>query len=192
MKKLPVIFDIETKKKFREVTDHKDLGVSLVGVYDFKTAKYSTFLEKELNRFFKVLEDSSYIIGFNIKSFDVPILQEYYPGKFSDFLVFDILDDLREKIGKRYSLNYFAFATLGKKKAGHGLQAVDFYREGKIEELKKYCLRDVELTKELFNYGVKHGEIFYLNEMGKVPVLVDWKKYIYDEVKKDTRLTLPF
>ncbi len=192
MKKLPVIFDIETKKKFREVTDHKDLGVSLVGVYDFKTAKYSTFLEKELNRFFKVLEDSSYIIGFNIKSFDIPILQEYYPGNFSDFLVFDILDDLREKIGKRYSLNYFAFATLGKKKAGHGLQAVDFYREGKIEELKKYCLRDVELTKELFNYGVKHGEIFYLNEMGKVPVLVDWKKYIYDEVKKDTRLTLPF
>jgi len=192
MKKLPLILDIETKKKFRDVVNHKDLGVSLVGVYDYKTKKYYTFLEKELNTLFQMIENSSYVIGFNIRSFDMPILQEYYPGKFSEFLVFDILENLREKIGKRYSLNYFAFATLGKKKAGHGLQAVDYYLEGKIEELKKYCLKDVELTKELFDYGVEHGEIFYLNEMGKVPVLVEWKKYINAEGKKDTRLTLPF
>jgi DEAD/DEAH box helicase domain-containing protein len=192
MKKLPVIIDIETKKKFREVVNHKELGISLVGIYNYKTKTYETFLEKELSKLFKILEDSSYIIGFNIKSFDIPILQTYYPGRFSDFLVFDILEDLKEKIGKRYSLNFFGFATLGKKKAGHGLQAVDLYREGKIEELKKYCLKDVELTKELFDYGVEHGEVFYLNEMGKVPVLVDWKKYLSAEAKKDTRLTLPF
>jgi DEAD/DEAH box helicase domain-containing protein len=192
MKKLPIIIDIETKNKFREVVDHKNLGISLVGAYNYNTKKYETFLENELNQLFKILEDSSYIIGFNIKSFDIPILQTYYPGKFSDFLVFDILDDLKEKIGKRYSLNFFGYATLGKKKAGHGLQAVDMYREGKIEELKAYCLKDVELTKELFDYGLEHGEVFYLNEMGKVPVLVEWKKYLSPDSKKETKLTLPF
>ena len=143
MKKLPVILDLETKKKLSEVKDHKDLGVSLVGIYDYNTKEYSAYLENELTKLFKILENSSYIIGFNIASFDMPVLQEYYPGDFSNFAVFDILEDLRQKLGKRYSLNYLTFATLGKKKSGHGLQAIDFYREGKIDELKKYCLIDV-------------------------------------------------
>jgi len=192
MKKLPVVLDLETKKKFREVKDHKDLGVSLVGIYDYRTKSYSSYLENELTKLFKVLENSSYIIGFNIASFDMPILQEYYPGDFSEFPVFDILADLREIIGHRYSLNYFAFATLGKKKSGFGLQAVDFYREGKIDELKKYCLKDVELTKELFEYGVEKGHILYMDELRKIPVTVSWKQYLSQQNKKDTHLTLPF
>jgi DEAD/DEAH box helicase domain-containing protein len=192
MKKLPVILDLETQKKFSEVNDHRDLGVSLVGIYDYNTKKYSAYLESELPKLFKILENSSYIVGFNIASFDFPVLQEYYPGKLSNLSIFDILDDLREKIGKRFSLNYFSFATLGKKKSGHGLQAVDFYRDGDIEALKKYCLKDVELTKELFEYGIEHGQIFYLNEVGKVPVIVEWKKYLSEQNKKDTPLTLPF
>lgn len=192
MKKLPVILDLETKKKFSEVKDHKDLGVSLVGIYDYKTKSYSSYLENELTKLFKILEDSSYIIGFNIAGFDIPVLQEYYPGNFSNFSVFDILEDLRQKLGKRYSLNYLTFATLGKKKSGHGLQAVDFYREGDIEALKKYCLRDVELTKELFEYGVEKGQILYMEESRKIPVPVSWKQYLTGENKKDTHLTLPF
>ena len=81
MKKLPVILDLETKKKFSEVKDHKDLGVSLVGIYDYNTRKYSVYLENELTKLFKILEDSSYIIGFNVAGFDIPVLQEYYPGR---------------------------------------------------------------------------------------------------------------
>jgi len=192
MKKLPVVLDLETKKKFSEVKDHKDLGVSLVGIYDYNTRKYNTYLENELSKLFKVLENSSYIIGFNNAGFDMPVLQEYYPGDFSNFAVFDILEDLRQKLGKRYSLNYLTFATLGKKKSGHGLQAVDFYREGNIEALKKYCLRDVELTKELFEYGIENGHIYYMDELRKIPVSVSWKHYLSGQNKNDTHLTLPF
>lgn len=192
MKKLPVILDLETKKKFREVKEHKDLGVSLVGIYDYATKNYSSYLENELSKLFTILENSSYIIGFNIASFDMPVLQEYYPGKLEQFPIFDLLDDIREKVGRRYSLNYLTFATLGKKKSGHGLQAVDFYRDGNIDALRKYCLKDVELTKELFEYGIEHEQIFYMNEIGKVPINVSWKKYLSEQNKKDTPLTLPF
>lgn len=192
MKKLPVILDLETKKKLSEVKDHKDLGVSLVGIYDYNTKKYSAYLENELTKLFKILEYSSFIIGFNIAGFDIPILQEYYPGDFSNFAVFDILEDIRQKLGKRYSLNYLTFATLGKKKSGHGLQAIDFYREGDIEALKKYCLRDVELTKELFEYGIEKGHILYMDEFRKIPIPVTWKPYLSHQNKKDTHLTLPF
>lgn len=193
MKKLPIVLDLETKYLFRDVDkDSKKLGVSVVGIYDYKDRQTKTFLENELNKLFKLLEDCSYIIGFNVKSFDLQVLQPYYPGDISRLPVFDILDYFREKVGRRLGLNDMAFATLGKKKTGHGLMAVEYFKEGKIDELKKYCLNDVMLTKELFEYGIKHGEIFYLNEVGKISVLVDWKKYLEAPDKQETHLTLPF
>lgn len=193
MKKLPIVLDLETKYLFRDVNkDSKKLGVSVVGIYDYKDKQTKTFLESELNKLFKLLEDCSYIIGFNVKSFDLEVLQPYYPGDISKLPVFDILDYFKEKVGRRLGLNDIAFATLGKKKTGHGLMAVEYFKEGKIAELKKYCLNDVILTKELFEYGIRHGEIFYLNEVGKISVPVDWKKYLESPGKQDTHLTLPF
>lgn len=193
MKKLPVVLDLETKEKFSDVAyDKKRLGVSIVGLYDYNARKPNVFLEKELGGLFKILENCSYLIGFNIKSFDIPVLQTYYPGDFSRFLIFDILEDIKEKLGKRLSLNYILQATLGKRKSGHGLQAIDYYKEGRIENLKKYCLDDVMLTKELFEYGVNQGQIFYLNQVGKSPIKVDWKKYMTAAQDHDTHLTLPF
>jgi DEAD/DEAH box helicase domain-containing protein len=150
------------------------------------------FTEKELSQLFSILENTSYIIGYNVKNFDIPVLQGYYPGKVENFLAFDILEDIREKLGRRLSLNEVIFATLGKKKTGHGLQAIDFYKEGKWEELKKYCLDDVTLTKELFDYGVKYKEIQYLNEKGKISIKVDWGKYLEESNNNDMPLTLPF
>lgn len=192
MRKLPVIIDLETKLKFREVPSRKKLGVSLVGAHDYQTQITEVFFEKEFQRLFKILEGASYIVGFNIKSFDIPLLQEYYPGDFSRFLIFDILDYVREKIGRRLSLNDILFATLGKKKTGHGLAAIDLYKEGKLEELEQYCLNDVKLTRELFEYGVKNGKINYLNTTGKAEIEVDWKKYFSTPKNHDTHLTLPF
>ena len=84
------------------------------------------------------------------------------------------------------------FATLGKKKTGHGLQAIELYKEGKWEDLKRYCLDDVMLTKELFEFGAEKGEIMYLNEKGKVSISVEWKKYLEDQGKSESHLTLPF
>lgn len=193
MRKLPVVLDLETKYLFREVNrDSKKLGVSVVGIYDYKDNQPKSFLESELNQLFKLLEECSYIIGFNIRSFDLPVLQAYYPGRLSRFPVFDILDYIKQKVGRRLGLNDVAFATLGKKKTGHGVTAVNYYKEGKIDELVKYCLDDVILTKELFEHGVQKGEIFYLNEVGKISVKVDWKKYLDASGKQDTHLTLPF
>lgn len=192
MKKFPVILDLETKYTFRDFPETKKLGVSIASIFDYKDEKPYVFLEKELNRLFTILENASYVIGFNIESFDMQVLSAYYPGNVSHFSTFDILRDIREKVGKSMSLNEIVQATLGKKKSGHGLMAIDYYREGKIEELKKYCMDDVALTRELFDYGVKKGEIHYLNEKGKVSLKVEWKKYLEDNGKGSQPLTLPF
>lgn len=89
-------------------------------------------------------------------------------------------------------MNDLISATLGKKKTGHGLMAIDYYKEGKWEELKKYCMDDVLLTKELFDFGIKNKEVQYLNELGKIPIKVDWVKYLDDVEANDMPLTLPF
>lgn len=193
MKKFPLILDVETKYSFRDFKDPKKLQVTVVATYDYKTNQSYVFEEKELSRLFNLFENSSYLIGFNIIDFDLPVLSAYYPGNIEIFSKFDILDDIKNKIGRRISLNEVINATLSKKKSGHGLMAIDYYRQGKIEELKKYCLDDVMLTKELFDFGVNNGKIYYPDVNGKREVVVDWKKYREnDGADNDLPLTLPF
>ncbi len=192
MTKSPVIFDLETKQTFREVDDHKKLGISVAAIYDFSDQTAKVFTESELASLFRLLENASVTIGYNIRSFDFKVLQAYYPGNIEHFAYFDILDDIKEKIGHRLALNDVISATMGKHKTGHGLMAIDYFKEGKWDELKKYCMDDVILTKDLFQFGVDHGEIFYLDVKGKQSIKVDWKKYLESSVRNDMPLTLPF
>lgn len=193
MKKYPIILDLETKYTFREFDDPKKLGVTVAAIFDYRDHQEKVFLEKELNKLFPLLESASYLIGFNIKNFDLAVLQGYYPGKVHHFPCFDILEEIKEKIGRRLALNDILSATLGKKKTGHGLMAINYYREGKIDQLKKYCLDDVRLTKEIFEYGVKNGEIKYFDSFDRVTIKVDWKKYLEGQGENSsTHLTLPF
>lgn len=192
MKKFPVVIDLETKYTFRDFSEHAKLGITVLGLFDYKDESQKIFTEKDLNNLFPILENCSYIIGFNINSFDLPVLQPYYSGNIKYFKTFDILEDIKRILGKRLSLNDTIKATLNKKKSGHGLEAIDFYKEGKWDELKKYCMDDVMLTKELFDYGVVNGKISYLNQNGKVDIKVDWGRYLKDEGREEMPLTLPF
>jgi DEAD/DEAH box helicase domain-containing protein len=192
MKKFPVIIDLETKHTFRDFNEHEKLGVSVMAMFDYATQKGTVFEEKELNKAFPILENASYVIGYNSNGFDLPVLQAYYPGDILALSTFDLLEDIRIKIGRRLGLNDMAAATLGKKKTGHGLMAIDYYKEGKMEELKKYCLDDVLITKELFEYGVKYGEVQYINEVGRNSIHVEWKQYMEGNGNIQTELTLPF
>lgn len=190
--KMPIVFDVETKYTFRDFNDHKKLGVSVVAAYDYATQTPHVFLESEINQLFRLFEQASCIIGFNISGFDLPVLSAYYPGNINQFPVFDIMEDVRLRIGRRLALNDLISTTLNKKKTGHGLQAIEFYKAGKWDELKQYCKDDTMLTKELFDYGVKHSEIFYLNERGKIAVPVQWSKWMQDNGSSQTTLILPF
>jgi len=192
MKKFPVVLDLETKHSFRDFSDPRKLGITVVAIYDYKDNSQKVFEEKELGKLFPILESASYIIGYNIISFDLEVLQGYYPGDVKNFSAFDILVDIKEKIGRRIALNEVVGATLGKKKNGYGLEAIEFYKQGKIEELKNYCLNDTLLTKELFDYGVKNNQIFYLTPTGKQSIIVSWKKYLETQENNDIPLTLPF
>lgn len=189
----PLIIDLETKHTFREYAEPRKLGISVAGIYDYTDHTCKIFTEEELPRLYPILEHASYIIGYNSNSFDLEVLQGYYPGDIHQFKTFDLLEDIKHILGKRYALNDILKTTLNKHKSGHGLHAIHLYQTGAINELKKYCLDDVTLTKELFEYGARRGEIFYPNGAGKKMIKVNWKKYLAPSTeKKDISLTLPF
>jgi DEAD/DEAH box helicase domain-containing protein len=80
---------------------------------------------------------------------------------------------------------------LNTKKSGHGLQAITWWKNGEIEKVKSYCLDDVKITKEIYEYALANKKIKF-TEGGtviEVPLKTDgW------ETKKDSGVTftLPF
>lgn len=171
----PVVLDLETQYSFREKgKDPERLKVSVVGIYDYRDNQFKAFFEDELNKLWPILEKASLIIGFNIRKFDLPVLSAYYVGDLFKFPILDILDEIKKSLGKRISLNELSKETLGEKKSAHGFQALDFYRKGEFEKLKNYCLNDVRLTRDLYEFGKREGWVFYPSARGKTQIKVNW------------------
>ena len=190
-----VVFDIETKKSFDEVggrTFFDKLGVSVVGAYVYGKNEYAAFEEHEIPEFEKLILSAPRVIGFNIHHFDLPVLQPYISWNLKSLPTLDLMDDVKKSLGFRLYLDSLAEATLGVRKSGDGMQALRWYKEGKIDEIKKYCLKDVEITKNLYDFGRKNGHVlFYSREAnGRVAIPVVWERPQTLEVKKDVQLKI--
>ena len=75
-----LVIDVETKKSFAEVGGEshiRELGISVAGVYSYTQDAFFAWEEKELPQLEKLLEQTSHIIGFNLKHFDLPVLEPY-------------------------------------------------------------------------------------------------------------------
>jgi len=93
---------------------------------------------------------------------------------------------LQEKLGHRIGLNAVASATLGVGKIASGLDAIRFYREGQWDKLKEYCISDVDITKQVFEYGIKNSKLMYKSRFGQAikEVKVKWSAYNKRQVVK--------
>lgn len=167
-----IVLDLETQKTFEEVGGRYMhlLKVSVVGIYHYPTEKYLTFEEKDILKLEEILKSVDLIIGFNIKRFDLPVLEPYLSFSTNKFHTLDIMQEIVKVTGHRVSLNSVAQATLGEVKSGTGLEAIELFREGRMKELKRYCLDDVRITKDLYEYGLRHGEILFSSRRG-------WRQY---------------
>lgn len=176
-----IVIDIETKKSFEEVGGQQNLarlGVSVAGVYFYKTDSYYAYEEHELPKLEQELAGCERIIGFNINHFDMPVLGAYMDmNRLNHVPRLDLFEEVVKKLGHRISLDSLASATLGTKKSGNGLQALAWYKEGKIDLIKKYCLDDVRITKDLYEYGKTHKKLFYSSYFKSDKLIVEaaWK-----------------
>ncbi len=167
-----VVLDVETKNMFDGVNRKKpeDLGISFVGVLtvDSGREKYLGFWEHELPKLWPLLEQVDLVVGFNLFGFDFPALSSYYSGDLTKLPALDLLKEFESVAGHRISLNSLAKATLGLEKSGTGIQAIDLFAQGKLEELKKYCLKDVEITYKLYQHARQFGFLKYVNKWNNV------------------------
>jgi len=179
-----IVFDVETKKSFAEVGGERNvqaLGVSVVGMYSYEEDAFVAFEEHELPRFREALEGTGHLVGFNIKQFDIPVLASYFPDfRFERLALTDIFEDAVKFLGHRVGLDAVAKATVGASKSGHGLEALRWFREGRIEDVKKYCLDDVRLTRDIYEYGKTLGHILFDSRVdGKIhSIPVSWSKSV--------------
>jgi DEAD/DEAH box helicase domain-containing protein len=161
-----IFFDIETQNTFQDVgsRDPASLDISILAIYDSETEKYSTFLDTELDELWPILEKADVIIGFYSDKFDIPLLNKYYSG---DLRSLDILAEIKKSIGRNVGLGKIAQGTLNADKSAHGLQATNWWKQGKIDEIREYCIQDVKVTKDIYDYALKHGKLKYLED-GKI------------------------
>ena len=168
-----VVFDVETKKAFDEVGGYfpQKLGVSVSGVWYGEEGGKGTlrgFREEEFGEMFKIFESADRIVGFNSIDFDMAALSPYYLGDLLKLPNFDILQEVEKKVGHRVKLDAIAKETLGLQKGGNGLDAITYFHNGDWEKLTKYCLQDVEITRDLYLHVLKHGELKFKNKWNEL------------------------
>lgn len=185
-----LVLDLETKKSFDEVggkQNIRELGISVAGVYSYDKDAFFAFVEAELPRLEELLEGTAHLIGFNLKNFDLPVLEPYLSGaSLARIAVTDIFEDASNFLGHRIGLAGLAKATLGESKSGHGLEALEWLRQGRIEDVKKYCLDDVRLTRDLYEYGKKNGHVLFESYFDKKvhSIPVSWGTQVAEPLLK--------
>src|SRR5579859_512523 len=169
-----VILDVETKKTFDEVGGYfpDRLGISFVGVCvreGFSGAgEMKSFFEKDLDNLFPLLESADVVIGFNVDNFDMQTLVPYYSADIARIATLDLMLRIKDSVGHRIGLDAVATETLGTGKTGDGLDAIKYFKHQMWDELQKYCLQDVAVTRDVYDYGLKHGKVKFKNKWNRL------------------------
>jgi len=117
------------------------------------------------------------------------VLNTYYPGDLHKFPTLDVMKEIEHKLGFRIKLDDVAHGSLGVGKSGNGLQAIEFFRRGEIDKLREYCLQDVKVTKEVYEFGLSNKHVKFKDRQGQlVQIPIDFEPKLE---KKAVSMTLP-
>ena len=178
MAKNIVYFDLETQKSAEEVGGWGNIarmGMS-VGV-TFSTARgdYKIYGEPQVNDLITDLQRADLVVGFNNLRFDYEVLHGYTAFDLTQLPTLDMLVVLSEKLGHRLSLDSIATATFDVEKTAEGLQAIRWFKEGRLAQIAEYCCYDVKITKLVHEYGARQKQLHYFNRFNKkLTVPVNW------------------
>lgn len=160
-----ITFDIESVSDslVRGRIDVREQELTVVAIHDSLTGEYSSYFKEDLPRLWPILEHADLLIGFNSDAFDIPLLNRYYPGDLSQIRSLDLLTEVQNSLGRRVRLQSLAEATLGKGKTSDGIKAGEWWKAGRQDDVAKYCIEDVRLTRELYEYALAHKALKYRN-----------------------------
>jgi DEAD/DEAH box helicase domain-containing protein len=173
-----VYFDLETQRSADEVggwDNISQMGMSIGVTYSTGLRGYTIYSEQKVNDLIRELQRADLVVGFNNLRFDYEVLHGYTAFDLRQIPTLDLMVDLQQKLQHRLSLDSIATATFGVEKTAEGLQAIQWFKEGKLVEIAEYCCYDVKLTRMVHEYGVQNRQLFYHNRFGrKMNVEVNW------------------
>jgi DEAD/DEAH box helicase domain-containing protein len=174
-----VYFDLETQKSADEVggwSKIRDMRMSVGVTFSTASGEYRIYSEKQVNALIEELRRADLVVGFNHLRFDYEVLTGHNPlFNAEQVRTQDMMVELQTLLGHRLSLDSLAQATLGVEKTSEGLQAIQWYREGKLLEIAEYCCFDVKITRLVHEYARTNRRLHYNNRYGKkLSVNVTW------------------
>ena len=173
-----VYFDLETQKSAEEVGGWhriRDMRMSVGVTYSTARGGYRIYPEKEVDHLIEELRRADLVVGFNQQRFDYEVLHGYTVLDMSQVPTLDLLVDLQKILNHRLTLDAVASATLGTEKTADGLQALKWFKEGRMMEIAEYCCYDVKITKMVHEFGRDRRQVFYTSRTGQMmSVPVQW------------------
>jgi len=173
-----IYFDLETQKSAEEVggwNNISKMGMSVGVTYSTARGDYKIYGEQQVNDLIADLQRADLVVGFNNLRFDYEVLHGYTAFDLTQLPTLDMLVVLSEKLGHRLSLDSIATATFEVEKTAEGLQAIRWFKEGRLAEIAEYCCYDVKITKLVHEYGAEKKQLHYFNRFNKkLTVPVKW------------------
>jgi DEAD/DEAH box helicase domain-containing protein len=172
-----LFFDLETQKSFDEVggrQNARQLRMSVAVTCDAASGQFCEYHEADVQKLIEQLKCAELVVGYNIIGFDYEVLRAYTMERLEAIPTVDMLRDIYQQLGFRVSLDSVAGATLGTKKSGDGLEAIRWFRQGEIAKLLSYCRQDVQITRQVYEFGQQNGHVLYMDRSGKRRVRVNW------------------
>tara|TARA_R110002020_G_scaffold127857_4_gene286684 strand:+ start:3328 stop:3921 length:594 start_codon:yes stop_codon:yes gene_type:complete len=156
-------------------------------VYIDKPVEIDGAVVKELKQLKFDLDDhfqkGGKLLGHNIVAFDLPALRDsmdiFIVRKYLEERETRCIDTSRmmtKAAGKRVQLDNLAKCNLNSQKSGDGLMAVRWWSEGRYEDVAEYCLKDSQLTLDVWKMGVENGNLSFFDEdLGElVKIDLEW------------------
>jgi DEAD/DEAH box helicase domain-containing protein len=173
-----VYFDLETCRSADEVGGWGQIsrmGMSVGVTYSTGRGDYRIYGEKQVDDLVRELQRADLIVGFNNLRFDYEVLHGYTPLDLRQLPTLDMLVDLQNRLQHRLSLDSIATATFGVEKTAEGMQAIEWFKQGRLLDIAEYCCYDVKITKWVHEFGVQNRQLHYRDRFGKkLTVQVGW------------------
>jgi hypothetical protein len=174
-----VYFDLETQKSADDVGGWdkiRDMRMSIGVTFSTARGGYMVYGENDVNALIDELRRADLVVGFNNLRFDYEVLAGHNPFfDVEQVPTLDLLVELQKTLQHRLSLDSIASATLGVEKISDGLQAIRWYREGRLLEIAEYCCYDVKITRLVHEHGLTRKQLQYVNRFGRtMSVPVSW------------------
>jgi uncharacterized protein YprB with RNaseH-like and TPR domain len=155
-----VVIDIETTG-LDPTGEDKITCICAKDIYSTERFEFVSYHEKDMvDRFIKWMVSTfdckqTLLVTCNGKSFDLPFIKiSALINNVKDWNIlniyphFDVGVDITDK---RISLNNLAKLYNCEQKTANGLRAIKWFEQGKLNLIKEYCKKDVEITASVFS-----------------------------------------